>query len=120
MLLDVLRARLLLGLVRRTTTTAAVRRHVHMAGIDSLDTLLEEELKDTYDAEKQLTKALPKLAKKATAEELKTAFEQHLRQTEQHIERLEQVFESLELPVKGKKCEGMRNLIKEGDDMIAE
>jgi ferritin-like metal-binding protein YciE len=91
-----------------------------MAGIDSLDTLLEEELKDTYDAEKQLTKALPKLAKKATAEELKTAFEQHLRQTEQHIERLEQVFEALELPVKGKKCEGMKNLIKEGDEMIAE
>jgi ferritin-like metal-binding protein YciE len=91
-----------------------------MAGIDSLDTLLEEELKDTYDAEKQLTKALPKLAKKATADELKAAFEQHLRQTEQHIERLEQVFESLELPVKGKKCEGMRNLIKEGDEMISE
>jgi ferritin-like metal-binding protein YciE len=91
-----------------------------MAGIDSLDTLLEEELKDTYDAEKQLTKALPKLAKKATAEELKAAFEQHLRQTEQHIERLEQVFESLELPVKGKKCDGMKNLIKEGENMIAE
>jgi len=91
-----------------------------MAGIDSLDTLLEAELKDTYDAEKQLTKALPKLAKKATADELKAAFEEHLRQTEQHIERLEQVFESLELPVKGKKCDGMRNLIKEGDDMISE
>ena len=91
-----------------------------MAGIDSLDTLLEEELKDTYDAEKQLTKALPKLAKKATAEELKAAFEQHLRQTEQHIERLEQVFEALELPVKSKKCVGMRNLIKEGDEMISE
>jgi ferritin-like metal-binding protein YciE len=91
-----------------------------MAGIDSLDTLLEQELRDTYDAEKQLTKALPKLAKKATAEELKTALAQHLRQTEQHIERLEQVFEALELPVKGKKCDGMRNLIKEGDDMISE
>jgi ferritin-like metal-binding protein YciE len=91
-----------------------------MAGIDSLDTLLEEELKDIYDAEKQLTKALPKMAKKATAEELKTAFQEHLQQTEQHIERLEQVFESLELPARGKKCEGMRNLIKEGEDMIGE
>jgi ferritin-like metal-binding protein YciE len=91
-----------------------------MAGIDSLDTLLEGELKDTYDAEKQLTKALPKLAKKATADELKAAFKQHLHQTEQHIERLEQVFESLELPVKGRKCDGMKNLIKEGDDMISE
>jgi len=91
-----------------------------MAGIDSLDTLLEEELRDIYDAEKQLTKALPKLAKKATHEELKAAFQQHLGQTEQHIERLEQVFESLELPAKGKKCDGMRNLIKEGEEMLAE
>jgi uncharacterized protein DUF892 len=66
------RARLLLGLERQTTKRS-FRRHVHMAGIDSLDTLLEEELRDTYDAEKQLTKALPKLAKKATAEELKAA-----------------------------------------------
>jgi ferritin-like metal-binding protein YciE len=91
-----------------------------MAGIDSLDTLLEDELKDIYDAEKQLTKALPKMAKKATAEELKAAFEEHLQQTEQHIERLEQVFEALELPVRGKKCKGMQNLLKEGDEMIAE
>jgi ferritin-like metal-binding protein YciE len=91
-----------------------------MAGIDSLDTLLEEELKDIYDAEKQLTKALPKLAKKATAEELKAAFQQHLSQTEQHIERLEQVFEALELPARGKKCDGMKNLIKEGDEMMSE
>src|SRR4051794_9029951 len=91
-----------------------------MAGIDSLDTLLEEELKDIYDAEKQLTKALPKLAKKATAEELKAAFQQHLTQTEQHIERLDQVFEALELPARGKKCDGMKNLIKEGEDMMSE
>jgi ferritin-like metal-binding protein YciE len=91
-----------------------------MAGIDSLDTLLKEELKDTYDAEKQLTKALPKMAKKATAQELKDAFQEHLQQTEQHLERLEQVFEALELPVRGKKCKGMQNLIKEGEEMIAE
>jgi ferritin-like metal-binding protein YciE len=91
-----------------------------MAGIDSLETLMQEELKDIYDAEKQLTKALPKMAKKATAEELKTAFGEHLRQTEQHIERLEQVFEQLGMPVRGKKCEGMKNLIKEGEDMIGE
>jgi ferritin-like metal-binding protein YciE len=91
-----------------------------MAGIDSLETLMQEELKDIYDAEKQLTKALPKLAKKATADQLKTAFVEHLRETEQHIERLEQVFEQLEMPARGKKCEGMKNLIKEGEDMIAE
>jgi ferritin-like metal-binding protein YciE len=91
-----------------------------MAGIDSLDTLFEQELRDIYDAEKQLTKALPKLAKKATAEELKAAFQQHLSQTEQHIERLDQVFEALELPARGKKCEGMKNLIKEGEEMMSE
>src|SRR5438874_2670542 len=69
-----------------------------MATLESLDELLQDELKDIYDAEKQLTKALPKMAKNATNEDLKQAFEEHLRQTEQHIERLEQVFEQLELP----------------------
>ena len=91
-----------------------------MAGIDSLQSLLEDELKDIYDAEKQITKALPKMIKKASAEELKTAFEDHLRQTEEQIERLEQVFEHLELPVRGKKCVGMQNLIREGQEMMAE
>ena len=62
-----------------------------MAGIDSLQSLFEDELKDIYDAEKQITKALPKMIKKAGAEELKAAFEEHLQQTQQHIERLEQV-----------------------------
>ena len=91
-----------------------------MASLDSLDALLEEELKDIYDAEKQLTKALPKLAKRASNVELQEAFEEHLRQTNEHISRLEQVFELLELPARGKKCTGMQNLIKEGNDMIAE
>jgi ferritin-like metal-binding protein YciE len=91
-----------------------------MAHLDSLDQLLQEELKDIYDAEKQLTKALPKLVKKATATELKEAFEEHLRQTEQHVERLEQVFEQLGMPVRGKKCEGMKYLIAEGEDMIGD
>jgi ferritin-like metal-binding protein YciE len=68
----------------------------------------------------QLTKALPKLVKKASADELKEALEEHLRQTQQHVERLEQVFEMLALPVRGKKCEGMRSLISEGNEMIAE
>ena len=91
-----------------------------MATLDSLSDLLKDEIKDIYDAEKQLTKALPKLAKKATAPELKQAFQEHLQQTEQHIERLEQVFEQLGMPARGKKCEGMKHLIEEGDDMIAD
>jgi len=91
-----------------------------MASVDSLEALFEEELKDIYDAEKQLTKALPKLAKKATSEELKEAFKEHLQQTEQHIERLDEVFEQLGLPARGKKCEGMQHLIAEGEEMIQE
>jgi ferritin-like metal-binding protein YciE len=91
-----------------------------MASVDSLATLLEEELKDIYDAEKQLTRALPKLAKKATSPELKAAMEEHLEETEEHIARLERAFEALELPARGKKCKGMQNLIKEGEEMIGE
>ena len=91
-----------------------------MPNIESLEELLQEELKDIYDAEKQLTKALPKLAKKASSPELKSAFEEHLRQTEQHMERLEQVFEQMEMPARGKKCEGMKHLISEGEDMIGD
>ena len=91
-----------------------------MASIESLDELLQEELKDIYDAEKQLTKALPKLAKKATSEELRSALEEHLRHTEQHVERVEQAFELMDLPARGKKCVGMQNLIREGEEMISE
>jgi ferritin-like metal-binding protein YciE len=91
-----------------------------MASLDSLDALLEEELRDLYDAEKQLTKALPKLAKKASAPDLKEAFEEHLQQTEEHVARLERAFEALEVPARAKKCVGMRNLIKEGDEQIGE
>lgn len=91
-----------------------------MATVDSLHALLEEELKDIYDAEKQLTKALPKLAKKASSPDLKAGFEAHLQQTEEQIERLEQVFDQLEMPPKGKPCKGMKSLIAEGQEMIGE
>ena len=91
-----------------------------MAGIDSLESLFQDELKDIYDAEKQITKALPKMIKKASSDELRAAFEEHLQQTTQQIERLEQAFELLELPARGKKCLGMQNLIKEGQEMMAE
>ena len=91
-----------------------------MASMESLEDVLQEEVKDLYDAEKQLTKALPKLAKKATADALKDALESHLRETERHVARLEQVFEHLEMPVRGKKCTGMKNLLSEGADMIGD
>ena len=91
-----------------------------MASLESLDDLLQDELRDMYDAEKQLTKALPKMAKNATSEELKQAFEEHLSQTEQHVERLEQAFEQLDIPARAKKCEGMKGLIAEGQEMMSE
>jgi ferritin-like metal-binding protein YciE len=91
-----------------------------MPNLDSLEELMQDELKDIYDAEKQLTKALPKLEKKASAAELKEAFADHLAETEQHVERLEQIFDQLGMPARGKKCEGMQHLIAEGNDMIGE
>lgn len=91
-----------------------------MAGLESLNDLLQDELKDVYDAEKQLTKALPKLIKKATAPELKEALEAHLEETREHIQRVEQAFDQLGMPARGKKCEGMQHLISEGSEMIAE
>jgi ferritin-like metal-binding protein YciE len=91
-----------------------------MSSMDSLSDLLQDELKDIYDAEKQLTKALPKLAKKASNEELRDALQSHLQETEGHIERLEQIFEQLGMPARGKKCEGMQHLIAEGNEMIGE
>jgi ferritin-like metal-binding protein YciE len=96
-------------------------KEVHtMPSLDSLEELLQAELKDMYDAEKQLTRALPRLAKKASATELKNAFEEHLRQTERHVERLEEAFEHLGMPARGKKCEGMKHLISEGEEMIGD
>ena len=91
-----------------------------MPSMDSLEDLLKDEIKDIYDAEKQLIKALPKLIKKATNEQLKEALSAHLQETEQHAERLEQVFEQFGMPTRGKRCEGMQHLIAEGSDMIAE
>jgi ferritin-like metal-binding protein YciE len=91
-----------------------------MATVDSLTTLLVEELRDIYDAEKRLTKAIPKLAKASTNDELRSALESHLSETEQHVTRLEQAFEHLDEPAKGKPCAGMRGLIEEGDEHIKE
>lgn len=83
------------------------------------ETLIEE-LKDLYDAEKQLVKALPKMAKAAENEELKAAIESHLEETETHVERLEQAFEVLGETAKGKKCKAMAGLIEEAQDLIKE
>ena len=88
--------------------------------LESLRDLYIDELKDLYSAEKQLVKALPKMAKNATNPDLKKAFSDHLAQTEGHVERLEQIFESLEASPRGKKCVGMEGLIEEADEMLEE
>lgn len=79
-----------------------------------------DELADLYDAEKQLLKALPKMAKAAEHEELQDAFETHLEETEEHVRRLEQVFKVFGEKPKGKKCKAMQGLIEEGEDVISE
>jgi ferritin-like metal-binding protein YciE len=82
--------------------------------------LYVEELKDLYSAESQMVKALPKMAKAATSDELRAGFEEHLEQTKGHVVRLEGIFKALGESPKGKKCKGMEGLIKEGAEMIDE
>ena len=88
--------------------------------IETLRDLLVEELQDLYSAETQITKALPKLAKVATDAKLKQAFEHHLEETKEQVKRLERIFEQLEESPKGKTCEGMKGLLKEGDERAGE
>jgi len=91
-----------------------------MADTQTLHDAFLDELKDAYDAEKQLTKALPKLAKASTAPELRQAFEDHLEETNGHVEKLEQVFQSLDEKAKGKHCDGIAGIIDEGKNMMDE
>ncbi len=88
--------------------------------MESLKELYVDELKDLYSAEKQLVKALPKMAKNATNAELKDAFTTHLQETEGHVERLEQIFEMLGERPGGKKCKGMEGLIEEAKELLEE
>jgi ferritin-like metal-binding protein YciE len=87
---------------------------------ESLKDLLVDEIQDLYHAEKQLLKALPKMADAAENEKLKRGIIEHLAQTEGHVNRLENVFQLLDLPAKGKTCPAMKGLIEEGSEAIAE
>ena len=91
-----------------------------MAEAGTLHDAFLDELRDAYDAEKQLLKALPKLAKAATADELRTAFETHLEETKGHVARLEQVFASLDEKATGKHCDGIAGIIDEGKSAMEE
>ena len=91
-----------------------------MSKITNLRDVYVEQLKDLYSAETQLIKALPKMAKAATAPDLKEGFESHLEQTKGHAERLEEIFKALDEKPTGKKCKAMEGLIKEGAEAIEE
>ena len=86
--------------------------------LKSLKDLYVEQLKDLYSAEKQLTEALPKMAKAASSAELKEAFQEHLQETKGHVQRLEQIFKNLDEKPSGETCEAMEGLIEEGEEVV--
>jgi ferritin-like metal-binding protein YciE len=91
-----------------------------MAETGTLHDAFLDELRDLYDAEKQLTKALPKLAKTASSPQLRDAFESHLEETRGHVERLEEVFEEMDQKARGKHCDGIAGIIEEGKSIMDE
>ncbi len=88
--------------------------------VESIEELFLDELKDLYSAEKQITKALPKMVKAASASDLQDAFSSHLEETKGHVERLEKIFEMLGKHGAGKICEGMKGVLEEGSEIIGE
>lgn len=88
--------------------------------LDSLQALFLDELKDIYHAEKQLLRALPRMAKAASSSDLERAFTQHLKETEGQVQRLERIFKELGQAARGKKCEGMAGLVEEGKKLMEE
>jgi ferritin-like metal-binding protein YciE len=86
--------------------------------ITTLDEVLADELKDIYSAENQLIKALPKMAKAAESNDLRSAFEKHLEQTRVHAQRIEEICSDLSIKPRGKKCVGMEGLIEEGKEVL--
>src|SRR5512134_2346592 len=91
-----------------------------MAKMATLEDLYTDLLKDLYSAEKQLVKALPKMAKNAQSPDLQKAFQEHLRQTEGQVERIERIFTEMGGSPRGKKCVGMEGLIEEGNELLQE
>jgi ferritin-like metal-binding protein YciE len=88
--------------------------------INSLHDLYVDELRDLYDAENQLIKALPKMAEASTSEKLRQGFKEHLEQTRGHAQRIEQIFDRLGEKAKGRKCKGMEGIVKEGSEVLDE
>lgn len=88
--------------------------------VATLDALFVQELKDLYSAENQITRALPKMIKAASSEDLRGAFEHHLKETENQVKRLEQIFEILGSSPRGKTCHGMKGVLEEGAEVLEE
>jgi len=88
--------------------------------VKNLEELFVDTLKDIYDAEQQIVKAMPKMIEQAQANELKQGFKDHLEVTNQQIVRLNKIFEELKMPAKGKRCKGMEGILKEGDEAMQE
>ena len=88
--------------------------------VNSLKQLYVEELRDVYDAENQIVKALPKIIKAASTPKLREAIEAHLQQTKGHVQRLEEIFKALGEPAKARKCDGLRGILDEGEKTISE
>jgi ferritin-like metal-binding protein YciE len=105
------------GSFNRSTIYISWRRKVK---VNSLNDLYLEQLKDLYDAEQQLIKALPKMAKASSSAELRGAFEEHLEKTKEHARRIETIFEGMGEKARGQKCRAMEGLVKEGSEVIAE
>jgi ferritin-like metal-binding protein YciE len=99
--------------------TGEIRKESIMK-LDTLEQLYISELRDLYSAENQLLKSLPKMAEGASSNELKDAFEKHLKQTRGHVERLEKIFQELDENPKGKTCHAMKGLIEEGSEILEE
>ena len=89
-----------------------------MADLKTLHNLFEDELRDVYDAERQILKALPKIINAVSSERLRAALSDHLEETRGQVDRLEQAFESLELKARGKHCSGMEGILEEGRDLL--
>src|SRR5262245_28607481 len=106
------------GIARARSTPEAFG--ATMAESNTLHAAFIDELRDSYDAEKQLIKALPKLAKGASSRELSSAFQMHLEETKGHVERLEQVFALLDERPRGKHCDGIAGIIEEGGAILKE
>jgi len=88
--------------------------------MNPIQEMFVDQLKDLYSAENQILKALPKMAKKATNEQLRVAFERHLEETRTHVARLEQIAETMDISLRGKKCKGMEGLLEEGKEAMEE